>query len=151
MVRVSVLAFGTLALLLGARVLGACDTNETTHFFVGQLFEPARGCLDPEGSIAQVDGPVPDQPCAATCVVGPSGQNGNASSVYVTTMCGPYPALADTTGAPAGCTEALAALDRGDTCLIDGDSSAPAQTTLSDAPDAAADVSTDAPADGSAD
>jgi hypothetical protein len=135
MVRVSVLVVGALALLVGARVLGACD-NEASHFFVGQLFEPARGCLDPEGSIAQVDGPVPDQACAATCVVGPSGQNGNASSVYVTTMCGPYPALADTSGEPAGCTEALAALDRGDTCLIDGDSSSPEPMTNPDAPDA---------------
>lgn len=135
MVRVSVLVGGALALLLGARALGACD-NETSHFFVGQLFEPARGCLDPEGSIAQVDGPVPDQACAATCVVGPSGQNGSASSVYVTTMCGPYPALTDTSGDPAGCSEALAALDRGDTCLIDGDSSAPPPSPVDDAGDA---------------
>ncbi|MEO6420729.1 MAG: hypothetical protein ABIP39_15055 [Polyangiaceae bacterium] len=130
----SLLVVGALALFLGARALGACD-NETTHFFLGQHFDSTRGCLDPEGSIAQVDGPVPEQACPATCVVGPSGLNGNASSVYVSTMCGPYPAFADTSGDPAGCTEALAALDRGDTCLIDGDSSAPAQPMDDDAGD----------------
>ena len=122
MSRVSFL-FGA-ALLFGARTLGACD-QETSHLLIGQLFEPARGCLDPEGSIALVNGPVPDQACPPTCLVGPSGQNGSASSVYVTTMCGPYPELDDPSGAPAGCSDALDALRRNDICLVDGDSSAP--------------------------
>jgi hypothetical protein len=135
MARFWVLFGGAVALLIGARALGACDQEPTSHFLVGQLFEPGRNCLDPENTIALVDGPVPDQSCPVTCVVGPSGQNGNASSVYVTTMCAPYPGFDDTSGDPAGCTDALAALDRGDTCLIDGDSSAPVSQVTDDAGD----------------
>ncbi len=123
--RLSVLLASAVLVVAGARTLGACD-DETSHLLVGRLFDPARACLDPEGTIALVDGPVPDKACAPTCVVGPSGQNGNGSNVSVTTMCGPYPALDDTSGDPAGCSDALTALDRGDTCLVDGGSSSPA-------------------------
>ena len=125
--RVSAFLGSALLVVVGARAVGACD-EETSHLLIGQLFDPARACLDPEGTIALVDGPVPQSACPPTCVVGPSGQNGNASSVYVTTMCGPYPELDDTSGDPAGCSDALTALARGDTCLIDGGSSSPAST-----------------------
>ena len=128
---VSVFLGSALLVVACARALGACD-EETSHLLVAQLFDPSRACLDPEGTIALVDGPVPGSACPPTCVVGPSGQNGNASSVYVTTMCGPYPELDDTSGDPAGCSDALAALDRRDTCLVDGGSTSPAPALLSD-------------------
>ncbi len=103
----------------------ACD-GPRTHVLLGQLYEANRECVDPTTSIDIVDGPDPGFGCAPTCVVTPIGQNGSEGGVYVTTMCGPYPPLDDTTGTPAGCAGALAALARGDTCSSDGTSTSPA-------------------------
>jgi hypothetical protein len=46
-------------------------------------------------------------------------------TVYVSTMCAPYPFGFDTSGGDPRCATALAAFDRNDTCLADGGSSAP--------------------------
>lgn len=109
----------------------ACD-DPRTHVLLGQLYEPHRDCVDPTTSIDIVDGPDPGFGCSPTCVVTPIGQNGSQGGVYVTTMCGPFPPLDDTTGMPAGCAGALAALARADTCSSDGTSTSPADAGPAD-------------------
>lgn len=118
--------------LLLLRCAFGCD-GPSRHVLLGQLYEASRDCIDPTSSIDIVDGPDPGFGCAPTCVVTPIGQNGSAEGVYVTTMCGPYPALDDTSGMPAGCAGALAALARGDTCASDGTSSSPVDASPEDA------------------
>lgn len=108
------------------------------HVVLGQLYEAGRDCLDPTGSVDVVDGPDPGLNCAPTCLVAPIGQSGSGAGVYVTTACGPYPPLDDTTGTPPGCAGALAALERADICSIDGGSSNPSQGSSSAAVDGAA-------------
>ena len=142
--------------LAGALVLLKCASGcqgPNSHVLLGQLYEANRGCIDPTTSIDIVDGPDPGSGCSATCVVIPLGQNGGRAGVYVTTMCGPYPVLDDTTGTPAGCAEALAALDRGDVCAADGTSASPADAGPSDAspPDASAPDASPADDSGSGD
>jgi hypothetical protein len=109
----------------GALLVLACNEPDR-HVLLGQLYEAGRDCIDPTVSIDIVDGPDPgfcmDQP---TCIVTPAGTNGSGAGVYVTTMCGPFPPLDDTSGTPVGCEGALAALARGDICAADGTSSSP--------------------------
>jgi hypothetical protein len=109
----------------------ACE-SPSTHVLLGQPYEANRDCVDPTTSIDIVDGPDPGFGCSPTCVVTPIGQNGSEGGVYVTTMCGPYPPLDDTTGMPAGCAGALAAFGRADTCSSDGTSTSPADAGPSD-------------------
>jgi hypothetical protein len=93
---------------------------------LGQLYEANRDCIDPTTSVDIVDGPDPGLDCAPTCLVTPAGQNGAATGVYVTTECGAFAALDDTSGSSPYCARALAALARSDVCLLDGGSSCPA-------------------------
>jgi hypothetical protein len=111
------------AIVLLASVV-ACP-GPGTHVLLGHLYEASRDCVDPTSSIDIVDGPEPGSGCPPTCVVTPAGQNGGGVGVYVTTTCGPYPPLDDTTGAPAGCADALAAFARSDVCTADGQSTSP--------------------------
>jgi hypothetical protein len=113
-------------LAAGALLALAC-TDPGSHVLLAQLYEPARDCIDPTASLDIVVGPDPgfcDK--TPTCIVTPAGQNGSGAGVYVTTMCGPFPPLDDTTGMLHGCEGALAALARGDVCASDGTSSSPA-------------------------
>jgi hypothetical protein len=110
-------------LAAGALVALACYGPDS-HVLLGQLYEASRDCIDPNASIDVVVGPDPGFcPQQPTCVVTPAGINGSGAGVYITTMCGPFPPLDDTSGTPAACAGALAALARMDVCATDGTSS----------------------------
>jgi hypothetical protein len=108
--------------LAAGLVLFGC-TDYQTHVLPGQLYEAARDCIDPTTSIDIVDGPDPGTCSPPTCIVTPAGQNGGATGIYVTTECGPYPPLDDTSGSEALCTAALAAFAQGNVCASDADAS----------------------------
>lgn len=105
---------------LAASVALGC--GEASHVFEGRLFVEGRQCLGTTSSVDVVAGERPGS-CEPVCLVQPTGDGGRA--IYVATMCGPYPPGFDATGKDAACTPALAALARGDTCLVDGGSSHP--------------------------
>ena len=111
------LAIAPLALV----VLGA-SCGDPSHIFEGRLFLPQRGCLGTTSSVDVVEGERPGS-CGPTCLTQPQSDGGRA--IYAATMCGPYPVNFDASGADPLCPLALAALERNDTCLIDGGSSSP--------------------------
>ena len=114
---------GTVTALLAAIAL-AVACGDTSHVYEGRLFVADRGCLGTTASVDVVDGERPASPCPEACLVQPLADGGRA--VYVATMCAPYPFGFDTTGSDPVCPRALAAHERGDTCLADGGSSRPA-------------------------
>lgn len=112
------------ALLAGAALCGvawACG-DTASHVYEGRLYREDRGCLATKSSVDVVEGERAGE-CAPTCLVQPLAGGGRA--VYVATMCAPYPFMFDATGTHPSCAPALAAFARNDTCLADGDSSAP--------------------------
>ena len=100
---------------------GAC--GDPSHVYEGRLFVEERHCLGTKSSVDVVDGERPGS-CGPTCLAQPTADRGRA--IYVGTMCGPYPYGFETSGADPRCPAALAALERNDTCLIDGGSTRPA-------------------------
>jgi hypothetical protein len=123
------LALATLPafLLVG---LGACGNG--SHVFEGRLFVEGRRCLGTTASVDVVDGERPGA-CRPVCLAQPYPDGGRA--IYVSTMCGPYPFAFDASGSDPACPSALDALARGDTCLTDGGSSAPASPSADAATD----------------
>lgn len=113
-----------LALLaaLCAPALAALACGEPSHVFEGRLFLPHRGCLGTTSSVDVVDGEPPGD-CGPTCLAQTLPDGG--ASIYVATMCPPYPFAFDVSGTDPRCPEALAALSRDDTCLVDGGSTHP--------------------------
>jgi hypothetical protein len=101
-------------------LLTAC--GESSHVYEGRLFSEDRRCLASTSSVDVVSGDRPGT-CAAACLIQPLGDGGR--SIYVSTMCGPYPFGFRLANEPP-CDEALAALSRGDTCKADGTSTHPA-------------------------
>jgi hypothetical protein len=118
-----VYAFGLCA-PLAVVVLHQLACGEGSHVFQGQLFVMDRGCLGTSSSVDVVEGDPPAHDCAATCLAQPEADGGR--TLYVSTMCAPYPHLFDASGGDPLCPAALAALSRSDTCLLDGGSSNPA-------------------------
>ena len=107
--------------LVVVATLAAC--GETTHVYTGRLYVEDRGCLGTPSSIEVVEGD-PAGTCAPTCLVQRTTPDGKRP-VYVSTMCAPFPFGFDTDGTDPRCAAALAALERDDTCHLDGGSSAP--------------------------
>jgi hypothetical protein len=101
--------------------VAACD-DPVSHIFVGRFYVDGRDCLGTNATIDVVEGADPGD-CAPVCLVKPDDDGGR--SVYVSTMCAPYPPFYDAGGGDPGCPRALAALARGDTCLADGGSTQP--------------------------
>jgi hypothetical protein len=101
--------------------VSACDGG--THVYVGHVFEPARGCVEPGAAAIDVVSGDPPGECAPVCVLQALSDGGR--EVFVSKQCGPYPAQADVSGADPVCPRALAALARGDTCEADGGSAHP--------------------------
>jgi hypothetical protein len=99
--------------------LTAC--GESSHVYEGRLYHEDRHCLATTSSVDVVAGDRPGD-CAPTCLLQPLRDGGR--SVYVATMCGPYPVGLRITNEPP-CDEALAALSRRDTCKADGGSTNP--------------------------
>ena len=88
----------------------ACDSNAESHVYVASLYETANDCLDPSTSLGYIDTPNGDLDCAPTCIVFPPAPTvGGMERIYVSSMCGPYPANADISGTDPGCAAALAA------------------------------------------
>lgn len=108
--------------VLFAALAAAC--GDTTHVYSGRLYVERRDCLGTTSSIEVAEGDLPEGLCAPTCLVQRTSPDGGAP-VYVSNMCPPYPYGFDTDGRDPRCTAALAAFARGDTCLLDGGSSAP--------------------------
>jgi hypothetical protein len=112
-----------LAVITCGGVLLACQ-KPGFHILLGQLYEASGDCIDPTTSIDIVEGPDPGLDCMPTCIVTPIGQNGGPFGVYVSTMCGPYPPLDDTSGSEPACTAALAAFAQGNICAVSDAASA---------------------------
>jgi len=105
--------------------IGLCGVHcgDPSHVYEGRLFLERRQCLGTTASVDVVEGNLPGD-CGPTCLTQPDRDGGRA--IYVSTMCGPYPFGFDTSGSDPACPQALAALERNDTCLVDGGSSSPA-------------------------
>ncbi len=112
-------ALGTAVALLVAYAL-ACGAP--THVYEGRLYVERRACLGTTASVDVVEGDRAGE-CGPTCLTQPEQDGGRA--VYVATMCPPYPFGFDASGNDLACASALSALERNDTCLLDGGSSNP--------------------------
>ena len=118
--------------------VSACK-DDGTHVYIGRFYLEGRDCLGTSSSLDVISGDEPGE-CAPICLVQKRAEAGK--TIYVATMCPPYPAAVefDTTGSDPTCRRALDALARGDTCLSDGGTTHPL-------PDASADGNTDAGSD----
>jgi hypothetical protein len=67
--------------------VAACD-DVNVHILSGQLYVPQDNCIEPSTGIDVVNGGSTGDNCAPLCLTITSG---DATSVYVTTMCPPYP------------------------------------------------------------
>lgn len=111
-----------LVLAVGAPfALHASACGGGAHVYSGRLYLEARDCVTTESSLDVVEGE-PTGTCEPLCLTQPED---GGRSVYVATMCPPYPYGFDTSGQDPTCAAALAALARRDTCLSDGGSTSP--------------------------
>jgi hypothetical protein len=67
--------------------VAACDDGNV-HILSGQLYDPQAQCIEPSTGIDVVNGNSTGDNCAPACI---SIESGDATSVYVTTMCPPFP------------------------------------------------------------
>ena len=127
-------AAGALACIMHT---SACK-DDGTHVYVGRFYLEGRGCLGTTSALDVIAGDEPGD-CAAVCLIQRRAEA--ARSVFVSTMCPPYPPALefDVSGTDTVCAPALAALARNDTCASDGGSSNP----LPPIADASADGLTD--------
>lgn len=104
----------TVAVAVGS--LPGCSDPLTpgTHPVLGNAYDSADGCLEPQQSFDFVDGPAPTGTCAVVCIT-----DAKTGIAYATNECPPYP-IADTVeGSDAGgdaCSLALAAWAAGNEC-----------------------------------
>jgi hypothetical protein len=110
--------------VLGAVYAALACSSARSHIYAGQLYRAERDCVERSSSIDVVDGPEP-KTCAPACIIAPAPTDGGAASVYVSTMCAPYPPLFDTSGRAPVCADAVAAATRLDNCVGDAGSSNP--------------------------
>ncbi|HVH46109.1 MAG TPA: hypothetical protein VM925_27355 [Labilithrix sp.] len=101
--RFFALTLGPLALL----VVDATACGDPSHVFEGRLFLEGRACLGTKASVDVVEGEKPGE-CGPTCLAHPHVDGGR--SIYVSTMCSPYPFGFDAAGTDPACPSALAAL-----------------------------------------
>jgi hypothetical protein len=101
-------------------LLAGCDAG-ASYLYTGNLFDAQRSCVSQTGYIDIMEGTDPGSGCAAKCLAPAEG----GLPVYVTTMCGPTPIVADVSGTNPACSPALAAFARGDFCLDGGGSTNP--------------------------
>jgi len=134
--------------------MASCDQPDV-HILTAQLYDPAEACVGQSSGVDVLAGPAVGDNCSPSCLTATSG---DATSVYVTTVCGPFPDYTvegpdATAGAADPCTGAFAAFaayeDSGVTCPLtaddageDGEADGGAPADGGDAGDAAA---TDAP------
>lgn len=111
----------------------AC-TDNVSHLFVANGFDPARSCTLPSTAVDVVEGDDPGIGCAPVCLADPTEDGG--ITIYTSTMCTPYPQGIATDGTHPLCAAALAARARGDNCLSDGGTSNPVPVADSGSVDA---------------
>ncbi len=99
--------------------------GDTSHIFQGRFYLRDRACLGTTSSIDVVEGDVPPS-CPPACLAQPLADGGR--SIYVSSMCAPYPYLFDASSSDPLCPPALDAWNRNDTCLSDGGSTHPASS-----------------------
>ena len=130
------------AIVLAAVAFGAC--GDPSHIFEGRAFIDARDCLGTTSSVDVVEGDKPARTCSPTCLA--QGHSDGGRTLYVATMCPPYPFDFDASGGDPTCPAALAAFARDDTCNVGGTSTNPIEAGVVEAgvdsgpeiPDAAA-------------
>lgn len=109
---------GSIALAgLAAAAIACGDPN---HIYEGRAYVDARDCLGTPSSVDVVEGDRPTQNCAPICLA--QGHADGGRTLYVSTMCAPYPFQFDASGGDSACPAALAAFGRDDTCNVDGTS-----------------------------
>lgn len=101
--------------------VGAC--GDPSHLFLGRAWIEHRDCLGTTSSIDVVEGESASTSCPARCLADPHGDGGR--TIYVSTMCEPFPFEFDASGSDPACPTALSAFERNDTCLVDGGSTHP--------------------------
>ena len=105
-------------------VVASCDAADV-HILTGQLYDAAAACVGQSSGVDVVQGAATGDSCNPSCLTVTSG---DAMSVYVTTVCPPFPgdytveAEDAATGAGDPCTGAFAAYaayeDSGVTCPV---------------------------------
>ena len=95
--------------------------GDPSHIYEGRAFIDDRDCLGTTSSVDVVEGDKPVKICAPVCLAHAHSDGGR--TLYVSTMCAPYPFQYDASGGDPGCPAALAALGRDDTCNVDGKTS----------------------------
>jgi hypothetical protein len=110
-------------LLASIGTIAALACGDPSHVYAGRRFAPERGCVEPSTSLDVVTGTMPSQPCAPACLAQPHPDGGR--SIFVSTMCAPFPYGFDPSGTDPLCPSALAASARNDTCFDDGGSKSP--------------------------
>ena len=139
-------------------VVASCD-EPNVHILTGQLYDPAGACVGQSDGVDVVQGPSTGDSCNPSCLTVTSG---STTSVYVTTVCPPFPqdytVEAEDAAAEAGdpCPGAFAALaiydDSGVICAPTVDEAGDEGGEAGDdgggtGGDAAADAGTDAAGD----
>jgi hypothetical protein len=107
--------------LLGTAL--GCDASSVYYLYYANAYEPALGCLDTTAPLDVFSGSDPGSTCDPKCLAGVDSDG--SVIVYTSTMCGPPPVAADTSGTNPLCPAALAARGRGDFCLDGGGSTSP--------------------------
>jgi hypothetical protein len=117
--RVGVVALVTLP-AAGAIAAALSCNDAITYVYAAAPFDTTQQCLGPYAPLDVVDGTGNDgnDNCAPICLV-------SSGSIYVSTVCPPYPPALDTSGQNAECGPALAAYARQDDCYPDGGSTNP--------------------------
>ena len=67
--------------------VASCD-EPNVHILTGQLYEPLYGCIDGSKGVDVVQGPSTGDSCDPQCLTITAGSQ---TSVYVTTVCPPFP------------------------------------------------------------
>jgi hypothetical protein len=112
-------------------VIASIACGDPSHIFEGRAYIVTRDCLGTTSSVDVVEGDKPTKICAPTCLA--QGHPDGGRTLYVATMCPPYPFQFDASGSDPVCPTALAAFGRDDTCNVDG------KTSSHPIPDAATD------------
>ena len=105
--------------LLACAVAVACNDGPQSHVYVAWLYQAAGACLEPSTTLAVIGTPNGSLECKPACLVQSSPPPAGAATetLYLSTMCAPYPtSLTPTTDADPACAAALAAYASGAVC-----------------------------------
>jgi hypothetical protein len=96
------------AALAAARLSLTGCSDAGSHIYTGAPYDPTLACLAPLTGVDVVTGPEPETPCKPVCIVSPPEDGG--VTVYVSTMCAPYPNYPNIVN-PSGNAACAAALE----------------------------------------